>query len=168
MTEIETHPFEPFIPLHATVLIVGSFPGKAQSRDTDAANQWFYGAKRNQFWTILSAVYDTELKTAKAKQQLFSDKGIGITDIFLKVRRKENSNLDTNLEVIEYNDKAIRAILEAQQFAAVFFTSRFVEKHFMKLFPATVNASSLPSPSPRYARMTKADKIAAYKEKLPA
>jgi len=61
--------------------------------------------------------------------------GIGITDILLKVRRKNNSNLDDNLEIIEYNDKAIKIILENSKIKSIFFTSKFVEKHFYKLFP---------------------------------
>ena len=28
LSEIETHPFKPFIPTNATILIIGSFPGR--------------------------------------------------------------------------------------------------------------------------------------------
>lgn len=167
MSAIETHPFSPYIPDNATTLIIGSFPGREQTQNAPDINQWFYGAKRNQFWTILSEVYNTNLSHKKDKQELFNRVGIAITDIIFKVRRKSNNNLDDNLEIIEYNDKAIKLILQNPQIKSIFFTSKFVEKHFNKLFPETKIGECLPSPSPRYARMSKAEKIEYYKTKLP-
>lgn len=167
MNEIESHPFSPFIPDNATTLILGSFPGREQTQTESDNEQWFYGAKRNQFWKIISSVYNTDLLCKEDKQQLFKKFGIGITDILLKVRRTNNSNLDDNLEIVEYNDKAIKTILESSNIKSIFFTSKYVEKHFYKLFPDFKNAEYLPSPSPRYARMTKADKVNYYKSKLP-
>ena len=167
MNEIETHPFEPFIPKKATVLIIGSFPGREQTQGAIGADQWVYGAKRNQFWKIISAVYDAELNSKKEKQDLFTKYGIGVTDILLKVRRKNNNNLDDNLEIVAYNDKEIREILYNSKIKKIYFTSRFVGKHFSKLFPTFKNYDFLPSPSPRYARMSLAEKIEIYKIKLP-
>lgn len=167
MNGIEINPFEPYIPRNATVLIIGSFPGREQTQVTIDSDQWFYGAKRNQFWKIISEVYQTELRSKSDKQNLFNQCGIGITDILLKVRRMNNSNLDDNLEIIEYNDKAIREILQESSFQSIFFTSKFVGKHFIKLFPEIKNIDYLPSPSPRYARMKIVEKIDNYKIKLP-
>ena len=167
MSEIETHPFEPFIPDNATTLILGSFPGREQTQTNPDSDQWFYGAKRNQFWKIISVVYDKDLLSKTDKQELFKKFGIGITDILLKVRRKNNSNLDDNLEIIEYNDKVLKNILANSKIKSIFFTSKYVQTHFQKLFPEIKNAEYLPSPSPRYARMTKVEKINYYKSKLP-
>jgi len=167
MTAIQNHPFEPFIPEHATVLIVGSFPGREQTQGNIDAEQWFYGAKRNQFWKIISAVYQTDLLSKVDKQNLFIKHGIGLTDILFKVRRKNNSNLDENLEIVEYNDAAIREIISKSTIRSIYFTSRFVEKHFKKLLPEINFGEYLPSPSPRYAGLTQAEKIIFYKTKLP-
>ncbi len=167
MNEIEINPFKYFIPEKATVLIIGSFPGREQTQGINDEEQWFYGAKRNQFWKIISEVYQTELKSKAAKQNLFIQHGIGITDILLKVRRRNNSNLDDNLEILEFNDEAIRQILNQFTFSSILFTSRFVGKHFSKFFPEIRNKDYLPSPSPRYARMQMAEKIYHYKNKLP-
>ena len=106
-------------------------------------------------------------KLQAEKQELFRKYGIGVTDIFLKIRRKNNSNLDTNLEIIEYNDKNLVSIIENPQIKTIFFTSKFVETHFYKLFPKTKKGEYLPSPSPRYAIMSISDKINYYKSKLP-
>ncbi|HSQ44542.1 MAG TPA: uracil-DNA glycosylase family protein [Ginsengibacter sp.] len=168
MGEIETHPFQPFIPSNATVLIVGSFPGRDITQKKLDKDDWFYSTKRNQFWNIISAIYHVELKNAPEKKELFTLKGIAIADIILKARRKEINNSDTNLEVIAFNDKAIKSILTQTTFQQIFFTSRFVEKHFLEIFPGIKNSECLPSPSPRYARMSIKEKIAYYKKKLPS
>ena len=165
--KIETHPFKPFVPANATVLIVGSFPGRDITQKKLSKDDWFYGTKRNQFWNIISGVYDIELKTAADKKQLFTAKGIAIADIILHARRNAINNSDTNLEVIAYNDKAIKKILAHASFKYIFFTSKFVEKHFLKIFPGIKNGECLPSPSPRYARMSMKEKIEIYKKMLP-
>lgn len=167
MSQIEIHPFHPFAPVNATVLIVGSFPGREITQKNIEDDKWFYSTKRNQFWDIISGVYNVELKNATDKKELFTKKGIAIADIILKARRNAINNSDTNLEVIDYNDKAIKKIVDAASFKSIFFTSKFVEKHFLKIFPETKNGECLPSPSPRYASMSKAEKITYYKKKLP-
>ena len=167
MLEIETHPFIAFIPENATIVIVGSFPGKDVTHKILTEDEWFYGTKRNQFWKIISGVYSTELTTKAAKQSLFKKHGIGIADIFLKISRTENNNMDDNLKVIEFNDEAFKKILKNLQIKKIFFTSQFVGKTFKKLFPDVTIGECLPSPSPRYARMSLTEKINYYKLKLP-
>jgi hypoxanthine-DNA glycosylase len=165
--EIETHPFKAFIPENVTAIIVGSFPGQEVTHKILTEDEWFYGSKRNQFWKIISGAYETELITRKQKQDLFAKQGIGIVDIFLRIKRKGDNNMDSNLEVVEFNDKAIGTILQNQNIKSIFFTSKFVEREFMKMFPETNIGECLPSPSPRYARMSLQEKINEYKKKLP-
>ena len=166
MPEIEIHPHKPFVPQNAKVLILGSFPGKGHAT-SESANEWFYASKRNQFWNILRGVYNKELITTEDKKELFTKHGIAIADVFLKIRRKEDNNQDNNLEIIAYNDKALSKILNKNKFESIFFTSKLVEKHFMKLFPSIKSGECLPSPSPRYARVSLQEKINVYKKKLP-
>lgn len=163
---IETHPFEAFIPKNIQCLIVGSFPGKEQTQIELNETHWFYGAPRNQLWKILEIVYDRELKNRKQKQQLFEEAGIGMADVIKSCVRKNGTNLDENLEIKEYNKEVIEEILRKYQ-PKVLFTSRFVEKEFKKLFAGYKNTDILPSPSPRYFRLSIEDKAKIYKEKLP-
>ena len=167
MEEIETHPFKAFIPENVTVIIVGSFPGREVTHKILSDDEWFYGSKRNQFWKIISGAYETGLPTKAQKQDLFKKHGIGLVDIFLKIKRLENNNMDSNLEIVELNDKAIKIILQNPNIKFIFFTSKYVEKAFMKMFPETKIGQCLPSPSPRYARMSLQEKINYYKLKLP-
>ena len=163
--KVEVHPFPVFIPPKMKCLILGSFPGKEQTRGELNENAWFYGAPLNQLWRILEKVYGRELKTKEAKQKLFREAGIGMTDIFKSVIRKMGSNLDDNLEIVEYNKEEIDRVLKDFQ-PEVLCTSRFVEKEFKKLFPA-YPVDVLPSPSPRYFKLTIEEKAEIYKKKLP-
>jgi hypoxanthine-DNA glycosylase len=167
MEEIETHPFKAFIPENVIAIIVGSFPGREVTHRILSEDEWFYGSKRNQFWKIISGAYETDLPTKMQKENLFKKHGIGIVDIFLKVKRKADNNMDSNLEIVELNDKAIKIVLQNPNIKSIFFTSKFVEKAFMKMFPETTIGECLPSPSPRYARMSLQEKINYYKLKLP-
>jgi len=163
---IESHPFEAFIPKNMKCLIVGSFPGREQTQTKLDETHWFYGAPRNQLWKILQIVYKKELRNRQDKQQLFEEAGIGMTDVIKSCVRKAGTNLDENLEIKEYNTDVIETILEEHQ-PKVLFTSRFVEKEFKKLFPGYKNIDVLPSPSPRYFKLTIEDKAKIYLDKLP-
>ena len=165
--KIESHPFSAFIPKKISCLILGSFPGKEQTKGGLDENAWFYGAPLNQFWRILAKAYDRELKTREAKQKLFEEAGIGITDIFRSVIRTQGSNLDENLQIEEYNWDVIQQILQMHR-PKVLCTSRYVEKEFKKQFPDYKEVDVLPSPSPRYFKLTIEQKAAIYREKLPS
>jgi hypoxanthine-DNA glycosylase len=165
--KIEVHPFKAFVPKGIKVLIVGSFPGKEHTQNEIDDKQWFYGAKRNQFWKILQGVYNMDLNDRKEKQALFRKLKIGIADIIESCVRMENTNLDQNLKIINYNKSEIEEILKIKTLETVFFTSRFVEKEFKKLFPHFTKTDVLPSPSPRYFKLSLPQKINIYKEKLP-
>ncbi|HEV7334118.1 MAG TPA: uracil-DNA glycosylase family protein [Flavisolibacter sp.] len=162
---VEHHPFPPFVPPKMKCLVLGSFPGKEQTRGGLNENAWFYGAPLNQLWRILEKTYNRELKTREAKQKLFQDAGIGITDIFKSVIRTAGSNLDDNLQIVEYNKEEIGRILQDYR-PQVLCTSRFVEKEFRKMFPA-YPVDVLPSPSPRYFKLSIEQKAEIYKQKLP-
>lgn len=168
-SKIEEHPFDAYVPENARVLILGSFPGKEQTQQKTGEldeNEWFYGAKRNQFWRIIKEVFDIELGNKKVKQQLFKENRIAITDIFSKVIRQNDSNLDSNLLVKEDNKSCIQDILQDSKIEKILFTSKYVEKEFQKLFPEVSIGECLPSPSPRYARMKFGEKVEHYKSKL--
>jgi hypoxanthine-DNA glycosylase len=164
---IETHPYEAFVQDNSTILILGSFPGIDQTRKRNDFEEWYYSAKRNKFWAILENVYATTLSSVSDKKNLLSEKGIAITDIILKAKRSKEGNLDQYLFDIEYNTDAIKSIIDSGKINRIYFTSQFVEKHFRKLFPDFTNCESLPSPSPRYARISLAEKITIYRQKLP-
>ncbi|HLC58069.1 MAG TPA: hypothetical protein VJH95_05830 [Candidatus Nanoarchaeia archaeon] len=172
---LENHAFGNFVPKHSRYLILGSFPVKQAVKGTnyDKTYDFFYSIKRNQFWPILEAVYGLELATKAKKQQLLSRLGIAMADIILKCTRTRGSNLDNNLSNFHYNLAAIKEILDTHHIEKIYFTSCFVAKQFRKFFKAVIEAHpateliTLPSPSPRYALVSKEQKILMYKALLP-
>ena len=173
---IETHPFGNFVPSNAKYFILGSFAGRQAVKGTpahDPSYDWFYGTKRNQFWPILEAVYEIELKDKASRQQLFAELGIAMADIIHQCERKEGTNLDVNLTPIIYNTEAIARILKTNDIHIILFTSRFVEKKYKQVFKTLITEHpaielvTLPSPSPRYVLMSREEKIRRYRKLLP-
>src|SRR3972149_967268 len=99
---IEKHPFEPFVPENTQYLFLGTFTGRRPLND-ETDYDWFYGTKRNQFWSIMEGVYGVELRNKTAKQALFTKIGLAITDVILSCERRGGSNLDENIINITYN-----------------------------------------------------------------
>ena len=166
---IEKHPFGTFVPINTEYLFLGSFTGKIEKPDYN----WFFANGRNQFWPIMEKVYNLDLSTKDKRQALFTRLRMAIADIILSCERKSNSNLDMNLTNMVFNTEAIENVIKENNIKAIYFSSRFAEKLYRKSFKQLVFAFpeiqliTLPSPSPRYAAMTKAEKIERYKELLP-
>lgn len=165
---LEIHPFGDFVPNKARYLLLGSFTTKPIT-----GYIWFYANGRNQFWSIMENVYGIELKTKEKQQQLFINLNMALADIILSCERKANSNLDMNLINVTYNIKGVSNIIQKNKIEKIYFSSRFVEKLFKKHFKELLKEYpklilvTLPSPSPRYAAMSKTRKINVYKELMP-
>jgi len=165
---VEVHPFGDFVPEEARYLLLGSFTTKPMDNYV-----WFYSNGRNHFWPILEEVFGLELKTLESKQTLFSDLRMALSDIIYSCERINNSNLDNNLTNIVYNIKGINKIIRNNEIEKIFFSSRFVEGKFKQLFGdfidecPDVDLVYLPSPSPRYAAMSREEKVRRYRELLP-
>ena len=148
--------------------MLGSFVTKPSS-----SYEWFYANGRNQFWPIMQVVYGLEFRTKKQQQKLFTQLEMALADIILFCERRNNSNLDVNLFNITYNTQAIKNIITKNKIKKIFFTSRHVENLFSKVFKDISRMTNeielicLPSPSPRYAAMSKLEKISRYKQLLP-
>lgn len=167
---LETHPFGSFVPPSAKYLMLGSFTTKEAYDDaTKASYAWFYSNGRNQFWPILESVYRRQLHTRLQMENLFTVLHMALADIIYQCERKNNSNLDMNLFNIVYATEDITQIITTNKITTIFFTSRNVENKFRKVFPQFLHLEliTLPSPSPRYAQMTKPAKISRYIELLP-
>ena len=104
---IERHPFEPFIPECAKVLIMGTFPPKSNRWAMD----FYYPNRINDFWRIMGLIffgdkdylYDTTRRTFKLEliKKLLNDKGIALNDTGRAVRRLKDNASDKFLEIVE-------------------------------------------------------------------
>lgn len=139
MSDIENHPFEPFLPSNAKLLMLGTFP-PAPKRWCMA---WYYPNFSNDMWRIFGLYFfgdrlyfvDEENKTYRleAIQKFCSERGIAIFDTCLRIRRTQGTASDKDLEVIEPAnlDDLLRslpqckAVLAAGQLATEIFTNHY-------------------------------------------
>lgn len=172
---IETHPFGSFVPTNAKYLVCGSFTGKEFYDSEKKMNYvWYYSnGGRNQFWPILEEVYERKLQTREEMCGLFTSLGMAMADIIYQCERVKTSNLDIHLTNIIYAVDEISKIVRENPIKKIFFTSRFTETKFHRVFKEiitkypNIELVTLPSPSPRYVLMTKKQKIIKYGELLP-
>lgn len=137
--EIETHPFEPFLPKNAKLLMLGTFPPAPKRW----CMEWYYPNFMNDMWRIAGLCFfgnkDYFIKPGEKTWRLdelkefLAEKGIAIFDTCLKIRRTKGTASDKDLEVIEQADldgmlhylTECRAVLAAGQLATSIFTEHF-------------------------------------------
>lgn len=108
--DIEYHPFEPFVPDHARVLFLGSFPPQRKRW----CMEFFYPNWINDYWRILGLVFfgkkDHFVIPGEKRFDLprirdfCSGKGIALFDTAVAVRRLMDNASDKFLEVVEPTD----------------------------------------------------------------
>lgn len=108
----EVHKWKWYIPQGATILLIGTFP----THERNWSFNFFYPNCANNFWRVMSAIADTELKylsgnEAIAERKLILDKlKTGVTDMGLRVKRNDGASVDHKLELAECMD--IKGILD--------------------------------------------------------
>ncbi len=113
---IEQHPLKPFLPKHAKVLMLGSFPPPQKRWSI----QFFYPNYTNDMWRILGLLFfqnkyyfiDQQNKKFKEEAviQFCEEVGIAIYDTATQVRRLRDNASDQFLEVVEATD--VHALLD--------------------------------------------------------
>lgn len=139
MLEVETHPFEPFLPKNARLLMLGTFPPAPKRW----CMEWYYPNFTNDMWRIMGICFfddklhfvDEEHKTYKLAElkAFLRDKGIAIFDTCLRIRRTTGTASDKDLEVVERSDldgmlRALplcKGVLAAGQLATSLFTEHY-------------------------------------------
>lgn len=105
--EIETHPWPPFIPPHAKVLIMGTFPPGPHRWSMD----FYYPNRTNDFWFMMGliflgdkdALYDraTRQFDLPAIRRLLNERGIALNDSCRRIIRLKGNASDKYLQVVE-------------------------------------------------------------------
>lgn len=105
--DIEKHPWEPFIPSSARVLIMGTFPPGSHRWSMD----FYYPNPTNDFWRIMgllyfsdkNALYDIGRKCFDLDRikPLLEEHGIALNDTGYKIRRLKGNASDKFLEIVE-------------------------------------------------------------------
>ena len=105
--DIEKHPWEPYIPDNARVLIMGTFPPQPKRWSMD----FYYPNRTNDFWYMMGLIFFGDrsalLKTGSKDfdivkiKELLDSKGIALNDTGHKIRRLKGNASDKFLEIVE-------------------------------------------------------------------
>lgn len=108
--QVERHPFEPFLPEGAKVLMLGSFPPQRKRWSME----FYYPNFINDFWRIIGIIFfddkdwfvDASAKRFKLQEikEFCVEKGIAMFDTATAVRRLKDNASDKFLEVVEPTD----------------------------------------------------------------
>lgn len=136
---MEVHPFVPFLPPNAKLLMLGTFPPAPKRW----CMPWYYPNFTNDMWRIVGLCFfgdklrfvDEGRKTYRLEplKAFLRDKGIAIFDTCLRVRRTKGTASDKDLEVVRQADldgmlRALprcRAVVAAGQLATHIFSGRY-------------------------------------------
>lgn len=107
MPELETHPFPPYIPSGAKILIMGTFPPQPKRWAMD----FYYPNRSNDFWFMMGlifrgdkdAFYDRDKREFRLDEikNLLDEKGIALNDTGYRIRRLAGNASDKFLEIVE-------------------------------------------------------------------
>lgn len=107
LPELETHPFPPYIPEKARILIMGTFPPQPKRW----AMNFYYPNRTNDFWFMMGliffgdkdALYDRDNKEFRLDKikELLNEKGIALNDTGFRIRRLAGNASDKFLEIVE-------------------------------------------------------------------
>lgn len=108
--EIEQHPLEPFLPSHARLLMLGSFPPQRKRWSMD----FYYPNWNNDMWRIVGLLFfdDKDFFVDKARKafcrerivDFLNEKGIALFDTATAIRRLQDNASDKFLEVVRPTD----------------------------------------------------------------
>lgn len=137
--EIETHPFEPWLPVNAKLLMLGTFPPAPKRW----AMEWYYPNFTNDMWRIFGLIFfgdklhfvDEANKTYRLNElkQFLKEKGVALFDTALRIRRTTGTASDKDLEIVQPADldgmlrslPECKAVLAAGQLATKVFTEHY-------------------------------------------
>ncbi|GAB6045195.1 DNA-deoxyinosine glycosylase [Caminibacter profundus] len=164
MENILIHPFEPIIFEDSEILILGTFPSIKSFE-----NNFYYSHPKNQFWDILSIIFnDKKPDSIEKKINFLKRHKIALWDTVCECKRNKGNSRDDNLEIIKPCpiEKLLKQYPNIKKLAV---TSRLAERVLKKHFSfLTLHFSLiyLPSPSPLNARMKLNEKAKKWKELL--
>ena len=112
---LEIHPWQPFTPANARILIMGTFPPQEKRWAMD----FFYPNRTNDFWKIMGLIFysdqykfyspETKEYDLDGIKNLLIEKGIALGDTGYRIRRLKDNTSDKYLEIAEPIN--LRAIL---------------------------------------------------------
>jgi hypoxanthine-DNA glycosylase len=153
----------PPVVAHDTRLVVlGSFPGVASLQA-----QQYYAHPRNQFWPLLSALWEIDLVGLPYERRVAeaSARGLGLWDVYARCRRV--GSLDSAIRDAAFNDLA-SLTQRAPGLRAVAYNGGESARAMRQTQALGVAVIRLPSTSPAHASWSFERKLAVWREAFVA
>jgi len=160
------HPFEPVVFEDSKILILGTFPSIKSFE-----NNFYYSHPRNQFWEILSIIFnDKKPENIREKISFLKNHKIALWDAVCECVRKKGNSRDDNLEIIKpcNIENLLKKFPNIEKIAVTSRTAeKVIKKHFVNSqFQILRSPLYLPSPSPLNARLKLQQKADKWKKLL--
>jgi hypoxanthine-DNA glycosylase len=139
------------------LVVLGSFPGVASLRA-----QQYYGHPRNQFWPIVSALWELDLTALGYEERLeaIRVRGLGLWDVYASCRRE--GSLDRAIVAPQRNDLTLLRRL-APELRAVAHNGAESARALGQTRSLGVEVERLPSTSPAHAAWSFGRKLDAWR-----
>ena len=149
--------FPPVVDGNTRVLIIGSLPGEASL----TAGQ-YYAHPRNLFWPLLGAMLEMDLAALPYQQRLSAirERGVGLWDTIARAHRE--GSLDGAIRGADHADLASLAASLPLLRAIAFNGRKAWTIGAPQLASSGLELLALPSTSPAYAAMPRAEKEARW------
>ena len=138
------------------LIVLGSFPGVASLQ----ARQ-YYGHPRNQFWSLLGAIWRIDLNARPYDERLeeLRRRGVGLWDVYAVCERQ--GSLDSAIREAEFNDLA-GLVSRAPRLRAIAHNGGESARGMRHTVSLGLPVCRLPSTSPANARWSFERKLAAW------
>ena len=155
------HSFKPVSDADASVLILGSMPGKKSLEQ----NQ-YYAHPLNAFWKIMGELVGAKPEISyEERLRVLKSSGIALWDVLASCERK--TSLDSHIRKVSANDFAL-FFARHPHISQIFFNGSKAEQCFRKFVQdkqtlPQLKFCRLPSTSPAHAGMRYEDKLQAWR-----
>lgn len=146
---ISNHPYNAYIPIGATKLIIGSIPPQRFCIKPflleDGDVRFYYGSKDNSFWKLISEVtkeefiYENKEEAIKQRKKWLETNKIGITDIIDICEHIDGKSDDNSLNIMKYKEIE-KELQKHSKIQTLICTSDFVKTHLKRLLKEKMNA----------------------------
>ena len=149
----EIHPWNWYVPAGARTVVIGTFPPTRRNWSFD----FFYPNKNNYFWKIIARIADRPLRyvsgeeAVNERKELLNQLKTGVSDMGQIIRRKSDSSLDENLEIIAYMD-IFKLLQENPSVRKLIFTSSSGKSSAMGWFKEYLSLRDIPFKIPQGKR----------------
>ncbi|MBY0469190.1 MAG: DNA-deoxyinosine glycosylase [Burkholderiaceae bacterium] len=152
----------PFVAHDTRLVVLGSFPGVASLQA-----QQYYAHPRNQFWPLLSALWEIDLVGLPYERRVAEAgaRGLGLWDVYARCRRV--GSLDSAIRDAAFNDLA-SLTQRAPGLRAVAHNGGESARAMRQTQALGVAVIRLPSTSPAHASWSFERKLAVWREAFVA